>query len=81
MPRESKIVKCVDCQELFPRKLLSRMGRCPDCAFKAMWEVAFQLHEHKGHYYEKWKAACEAKASSYIAGIKGEKRKEEGGCK
>lgn len=61
MPRASAIVPCADCQEMFPRKLLNRMGRCQGCASKAALEDVSQLHNRSGPYYEKWKAAIKAK--------------------
>ncbi len=61
MVRMSKIVPCVDCQEMFPRKQLNRMGRCPSCAGFAVREATMQLHIHEGPYYEKWKAAMKLK--------------------
>lgn len=61
MPRISKTVPCVDCQEIFARKQLNRMGRCPSCAMFAMREDTMQLHNHEGPYYEKWKAAMKAR--------------------
>jgi len=57
MPTVSKIVPCVDCQEMFPRKLLNRMGRCTQCAGVALRDAPIQLHNHEGPYYEKWKAS------------------------
>ncbi len=57
MPRMSKIVHCVDCQEPLPNKLLNRMGRCYACALFAGKENVTQLRDHSGPYYEKWKAA------------------------
>ncbi len=57
MVRMSKIDHCVDCQEEFPHKLLNRMGRCHECAWKALGEASSQLANHSGPYYEKWKAA------------------------
>jgi len=56
MGKASKIVPCVDCQEMFPRKQLNRMGRCHKCAGFAMREACTQLHNHAGPFYEKWKA-------------------------
>ena len=55
MTRASKIVPCVDCQEMYPRKQLNRMGRCHGCAGKATGEAAYQLSQHQGPYYDKWK--------------------------
>ncbi len=55
MVRMSKVVPCVDCQEMFPRKLLNRMGRCSECASDAMMKTIGQLRNHSGPYYEKWK--------------------------
>ena len=60
MVRMSKIVPCVDCQEMFPRKLLNRMGRCHDCAMKKMLSVPRQLHDHSGPEYEHWKEQIKA---------------------
>lgn len=57
MPRASKIVPCVDCHEMFPRKLLNSMGRCRLCASHAVHDAMAQLSNHSGPYYEKWKAA------------------------
>ena len=57
MSGKSKIVPCVDCQEMFPRKQLNRMGRCFRCAIAAARDAARQLHNHEGPYYERWKAA------------------------
>lgn len=57
MPGMSKIVPCVDCHEMFPRKRLNRMGRCDDCAQAAMRDAITQLHNHSGPYYERWKSA------------------------
>lgn len=71
MPRASKIIKCVDCGAEHPRKELNRNYRCKECAWTEALSVATELHEHQGPAYEKWKAACEAKASRYLAGIKG----------
>lgn len=72
MPRASEIVKCVDCGKDFPRKELNHVGRCRLCASYAVHDAMTQLHNHSGPYYEKWKAACEAKAGRYLAGVKGE---------
>lgn len=56
----SKIVACVDCQEMFPRKLLNRAGRCHQCSLKALRDAMTQLHNREGPYYEKWKAQMKA---------------------
>lgn len=72
MPKASELTHCVDCQEEFRRNQLNRVGRCQECALKAMRDTARQLHDHVGPAYEKWKAACAAKADRYLAGIKGE---------
>ncbi len=69
----SKIVPCVDCQEMFPRKLLNREFRCQDCRFKILRDNILQLMAHEGPHYEKWKQACLRKAERYAEGIKGGK--------
>lgn len=62
MPRASKIVPCADCQELFPRKQLNRMGRCSECALQVMFDASRQLHNHEGPLYERWKKSMKAAA-------------------
>lgn len=62
MPRASKIVPCVDCQEMFPRKQLNRMGRCHKCTVAAVRENMGQLMAHEGPYYEKWKQSMQKAA-------------------
>ena len=57
MPKPSEVVPCVDCQRLYTKKQLNRMGRCPDCASHAVRDAIVQLHAHSGPYYEKWKRA------------------------
>lgn len=59
MSRASKIVPCVDCQEMFPRKQLNRNGRCRECAWAALGDAMTQLHNHEGPFYEKWKDSME----------------------
>ena len=71
MPRMSKIVPCVDCQEGFPRKQLNRMGRCSECAGAAVRDTITQLHNHEGPYYEKWQKALLAKIDRIKAGVEG----------
>ncbi len=55
MAKMSKIVPCVDCQEMFPRERLNRMGRCRSCAAKAMEEASWQMKQKQGPYYKRWK--------------------------
>ncbi len=55
MIRQSKIVKCVDCGNEFPRKLLNRHFRCLDCAMKKMMAVSRQMYQKSGPEYEHWK--------------------------
>ena len=62
MPKSSEIVTCIDCQEMFQRKFLNRMRRCPDCALKALVGNIRQLSAHSGPCYEKWKKAVQAAA-------------------
>jgi len=61
---KSKIVPCVDCGKELPRKELNRNFRCIDCRVKAVGENCFQLMQHKGPRYEKWKEATRAAMSS-----------------
>lgn len=56
MVRASKIVKCVDCGEEFPRKELNRNRRCQDCRIKIVGDNVRQLTAHAGPHYDKWKA-------------------------
>ncbi len=70
MPRVSEVIPCVDCNEEFPRKLLNRMGRCRQCALKAIGESATQLHNHSGPYYEKWKASMRNNVDRASDGIR-----------
>jgi len=57
MPRISVPVACVDCQEMFLRKELNRMGRCTVCATEAHHLATRQILGRKGPFYEKWRAA------------------------
>lgn len=63
MPRQSEIVPCVDCQEMFPRRKLNPKGRCSQCAMVAFADTFRQLHNHSGPYYEKWKRSMAEAAS------------------
>jgi len=60
MPTRSKIVRCVDCGQEFPRKLLNRKLRCPDCAMKKMTDVVRQMYAKSGPEYEHWKEQIKA---------------------
>jgi len=59
---KSKIVKCIDCGQEFPRKELNRSFRCQDCRTKILVDNMQQLHDHSGPHYEKWREAVQAAA-------------------
>lgn len=60
---ESKIVKCIDCGNEFPRKELNRKFRCQECRIKILRDNMGQLMAHEGPHYEKWKVSLKAAAA------------------
>ncbi len=60
MPRMSKIVKCVDCGDEYPRKLLNQKSRCHYCAMKKELAVFRGLRYKSGPEYEHWKEQIKA---------------------
>ena len=50
----TKGTECVDCQTVYVKRFLNRMGRCPNCAQIALRDNAIQIKAHQGPYYERW---------------------------
>lgn len=58
-----KAMVCIDCGELpTDGSKLNLKGRCIQCAIKRQLNVATQLHNHEGPYYDKWREAMKAAA-------------------
>lgn len=61
--KEPKREVCIDCGKPPKRgQKLNRKGRCSACAWKAVGEAAYQLHTHKGPFYDKWRKGVKAAA-------------------
>lgn len=65
--------QCDICGREFETQTYKGRGRrrCIECGVARVRQAVIDLHAHQGEFYERWKAACIAKADRYIKGIQG----------
>lgn len=66
----NKKKRCLGCNKLFEKRLLSRKGYCFQCGAKNMFESRQQMKDKKGPHYEKWKAGYIKGMSKYLLNMK-----------